>query len=272
MGGNMNFPVQTVIFYIQVILVSPCLGSFLCLCVDRFVRGLSPVSPRSHCPECGYQLSFLDLMPIFGYWILGGRCRKCKSPITMREPIFELAALALALHLLIVFGSSWLFWGMAFFTAVYMFLSGVDVELSILPNLGTLGVFCLAIPFAIFGLGLPWWDSLGGAFAGSGLLWGGSRIFRKMRKAEGFGFGDVKLMLSLGSMVGLKGIPVLLLASSGLAFLLMVIVWFGERRGKFRSLRKEAIPFAPFLCSGWFLTILLQTEHVDILRRFCVWY
>src|SRR5437660_121546 len=90
------------------------IGSFLNVCVFRLPRDLSVVQPRSFCPGCAIaaeeggldfeiattqaRLPWYDLVPVVSYAVLGGRCRRCKTPISVRYPIVELAtAVAFAL-------------------------------------------------------------------------------------------------------------------------------------------------------------------------------
>jgi prepilin signal peptidase PulO-like enzyme (type II secretory pathway) len=74
------------------VLVALLLGSFINLAVDRVPRGESIVRPRSHCRTCGRVLNVLDLIPVAGYLIRGGRCSTCQAPIGASAPIVEAAA------------------------------------------------------------------------------------------------------------------------------------------------------------------------------------
>jgi prepilin signal peptidase PulO-like enzyme (type II secretory pathway) len=70
-------------------LVGLMLGSFINLVADRLPRGESIVTPRSHCRACGRQLNTVDLLPVVGYLVRGGRCASCASPIGIAAPIVE---------------------------------------------------------------------------------------------------------------------------------------------------------------------------------------
>lgn len=77
------------------------IGSFINLAADRLPRGESVVRPRSHCRACGRVLNFVDLVPVAGYAIRGGRCAGCRTPIGVSSPLVELGAgLCMALPLL----------------------------------------------------------------------------------------------------------------------------------------------------------------------------
>ena len=77
--------------YICVFLFGIVIGSFLNVCILRIPEGESIVTDRSHCMNCGYQLKWYDLVPLFSYLFLGGKCRKCKNHISMQYPLVEAA-------------------------------------------------------------------------------------------------------------------------------------------------------------------------------------
>jgi prepilin signal peptidase PulO-like enzyme (type II secretory pathway) len=71
------------------ILVGLLVGSFINLAADRLPRGESIVSPRSHCRSCGRELNVVDLLPVVGYAIRGGRCATCRTAIGASAPLVE---------------------------------------------------------------------------------------------------------------------------------------------------------------------------------------
>lgn len=71
------------------VLVGLLVGSFINMAADRLPRGESIVRPRSHCRACGRELNVVDLIPVFGYAIRGGRCATCKTPIGASAPLVE---------------------------------------------------------------------------------------------------------------------------------------------------------------------------------------
>ena len=80
------------------------LGSFINLAGDRLPRGESVVSPRSHCRACGRQLNFVDLLPVAGYVLRGGRCATCRTPIGASAPAVEAISGACMLLAITAFG------------------------------------------------------------------------------------------------------------------------------------------------------------------------
>lgn len=77
----------TILLYIVIFLYGIVIGSFLnALIIIRIPKKKNIVTTRSHCMNCGYQLRWYDLVPLFSYLALGGRCRKCKAHILRSVP------------------------------------------------------------------------------------------------------------------------------------------------------------------------------------------
>jgi prepilin signal peptidase PulO-like enzyme (type II secretory pathway) len=89
------------------VLVALFVGSFVNLAADRLPRGESIVKPRSHCRGCGRVLNVVDLIPILGYVLRGGRCASCGAPIGVFSPVVEALCGAVTLAALARFGLPW---------------------------------------------------------------------------------------------------------------------------------------------------------------------
>jgi leader peptidase (prepilin peptidase)/N-methyltransferase len=96
---------------ITVVLVGLAVGSFLNVCIDRLPAGQSLLTPRSHCPACGVPLATRDLVPVFSFLLLRGRCRHCSAPIPPRVLLVE-AGTAVSLFAL------WARWGVSLVAAL----------------------------------------------------------------------------------------------------------------------------------------------------------
>jgi len=95
----MQLVVPLLIAYL--VLVGLFLGSFINLAADRIPRGESVVRPASHCRACGRRLNWIDLLPVVGYFIRGGRCASCGTPIGLAAPVIEaISGLLLAIPLI----------------------------------------------------------------------------------------------------------------------------------------------------------------------------
>jgi leader peptidase (prepilin peptidase)/N-methyltransferase len=240
-------------------LLGAAMGSFLNVVADRLPASKSIVSPSSHCPECQQRLSAKDVIPIFSYLQLKGRCRYCGITIPMRLFWVELGTAALFAFLYWHYGLNWELAMVAFYCCVFIPLLVIDFEHNILPNkivyTGMIVALVVAILGSIFGFepksvtdsGFRLWivDAAIGGGIGFGLLLIPALVYR-----GGMGWGDVKLAGLIGLVTGFPLVFVamfLAIVSGGLvaAFLLLF-----KLKG-----RKEAIPFGPFLCLATMATL-----------------
>jgi len=93
-----------VVFTVYFGLAGLVLGSFINLAADRIPRGESLVSPGSHCRSCGRRLNIVDLVPVAGYLVRGGRCATCRTPIGVSAPVIEAVSAAIMLGPILAFG------------------------------------------------------------------------------------------------------------------------------------------------------------------------
>ncbi|MBN1569354.1 MAG: prepilin peptidase [Acidobacteria bacterium] len=201
------------------------IGSFLNVCIYRIPLGKSIVFPGSGCPHCGKSIRFYDNIPIISYLLLLGRCRFCRERISVQYPMVEL----LTAVVFYACGKTWNFQSPTYvntlFLAVIIILIFTDYHHQILPNVLTLpGIFAgillssfqtplfysdvLSVPAAStlwpqnpMAL-LPWIGSLIGAIIGGGSLYIVAWVYEKLRKREGLGMGDVKMMAMIGAFLG----------------------------------------------------------------------
>ena len=113
-------------------------GSFLNVCIHRIPSGASVANPPSRCPGCGYQLRWFDNIPVVSYIMLGGRCRQCRAPISLRYPIVELLTMAVFLLHWWMFGWTPLMAVRLAFACAMIVLFAIDLEHHLLPNVITL--------------------------------------------------------------------------------------------------------------------------------------
>ena len=78
-----------ILMTIFIFLFGIVIGSFLNVCIYRIPKGEDIVKTSSHCMSCGYQLRWYDLIPLFSYIFLRGKCRKCGVKLSMQYPIVE---------------------------------------------------------------------------------------------------------------------------------------------------------------------------------------
>jgi leader peptidase (prepilin peptidase)/N-methyltransferase len=207
------------------------IGSFLNVCIYRIPLGKSVVFPGSSCPGCSKSIRFYDNIPVISFLLLRGKCRSCKTPISFQYPLVEL----LTGSLFFACAKAWHFdsptYVNSLFLSILIILIFTDYHHQILPNIltipGTIAGILLS-PFQRPPAGqlssyysdklsvmtaellypsnpevsLPWVGSILGALIGGGVLLMVGLGYAKLRKREGLGMGDVKMMAMVGAFMG----------------------------------------------------------------------
>lgn len=231
-----------------------CAGSFLNLVSDRLPRRQTIVWLPSSCPACGTRLRTGDLVPLLSFICLAGRCRYCRERIARRYPLVELTTGALFMVAARKFGFGAQVIGPWIFLSILLVITLIDLKHNRIPNIlvGSglgLGLF-FRLPFLPFSVFNPvptggWLGALWGLLAGGGVM-----LLVFITSRGGMGGGDVKLTGMLGLWLGLAGIILTML----LAFITGALAGMGLILTGRRSF-KDALPFAPFLCSGALLAL-----------------
>jgi leader peptidase (prepilin peptidase) / N-methyltransferase len=217
------------------------IGSFLNVCIHRLPRQASIVSPASSCPHCGYVLRWFDNIPVVSYALLAGRCRQCRTPISIRYPIVELLTMAVFVGHYLVFGWDIILVPRLFFASILIALFAIDLEHHLLPNVITLPGIAVGLAFsAMLPPGLT--DALIGTLVGGGILWLIGEAYYRYSGQEGMGGGDVKMLAMIGAFLGWKLVILTLVLSSLLGSLIGVIVIVVRQGGM-----KYALPYGTFL-------------------------
>jgi leader peptidase (prepilin peptidase)/N-methyltransferase len=216
-------------------------GSFLNVCIYRLPRAESLAFPASHCPACGRPLSWFENVPVFGYLWLRGRCRTCRAAIGPMYPIVEIATAILFVAAYKYFGLSLLMVSRLGFACAMLVLFVIDLQHRILPNVITLPG--IVIGFILSVATEPGWvASLIGLLAGGGVLLLIAEAYYRIRKEEGLGMGDVKMLAMIGAFLGWKlMLLTLVLASFAGSVIGVAMMAFG------RGGMKYALPFGTFL-------------------------
>jgi leader peptidase (prepilin peptidase) / N-methyltransferase len=238
-------------------------GSFLNVCIHRWPRGRSVVRPRSHCVRCRKMIPWYDNIPLFSYLWLGGRCRFCKRPISLRYPTVELLTGLLFFYFVRTLGPTLLALKMCVFSAILMALIFTDLEKRLLPDELTLGGTLIGLVFAafvavpdftaqavlwLFGIeigGRAQWlaEAAFGSLLPAGFLWLGGWIYEKVRHREGLGLGDVKLIAVVGAFLGLRNALLALVIGSVIGS----IVGYGYIKATHKDASSYPLPFGAFL-------------------------
>ena len=220
-------------------------GSFLNVVIHRLPRDESLVRPGSHCPACGASIRPLENVPLLSWIALGGRCRACRAPISVRYPAVELANGVLwAASFRRAPGWADFAAGAIFFSAS-LALAWIDYDFQILPD-------AITIPTLAAGLALSFLThapgprrAVLGALVGGGGLWLLGWLWSRLRKVDAMGLGDVKMLAMIGAFVGPAGVLAAVFFASILGSLAGLLL-IAARRGNLRS----ALPFGVFLAIG----------------------
>jgi leader peptidase (prepilin peptidase) / N-methyltransferase len=207
--------------------------------------------PRSRCPSCKQAITALENIPIISYIFLSGRCRHCRSPISIRYPLIELLSAALALIIAFKFGVS-LQTGLAvIFTWVLICLTMIDIDTQLLPDSITLPLLWLALFASLFNVFVDPETAIIGALAGYLSLWCVFWLFKLITGKEGMGYGDFKLLAAIGALLGWQLLPLVIILSAfvGAVIGLSMIVFNGQSK-------HQAIPFGPYLSIAAFIALI----------------
>lgn len=245
---------------ILVFIFGAAVGSFLNVCIYRLPAKTSIVKPSSRCPNCGHPIRYRDNLPIISFILLGGKCRDCKSRISLRYPLVELITAALALILFIKFNLSLTFLVFFVFTAVLIVITFIDLDHQIIPDILTLPGIPLFFLAAVFIVKVPWLEALIGLLVGGGVLFIIAFVYELISKREGMGGGDIKLLAMIGGFLGWKSLVFILLFSSLTGAIIGIAVMTIKKQDM-----KYAIPFGPFLSAAAIAYIFWGTEFMRFL-------
>lgn len=250
-------------------------GSFANVLIWRVPRAESIVSPGSHCPHCGHAVRWYDNIPVASWLLLRGRCRDCTQPIPWRYPLVEVASGVLWV-------TAYWRWGLApelplaiVFFYLLLVLTAIDLDTRRLPTplvwaiAASAGASIVAslLSGLHFGpiIGVDSSGLLSNPLASGGLgfvLGGGASVaiaflYSAIRKADGLGFGDVRLLGAMGLVLG----PYVLLAyalANILGLFGAIPALIAARKGGQASLPNApvAIPFGPYLAAAGIITAM----------------
>ena len=241
---------QTLPIYILIFLYGLLIGSFLNVVIYRVPEKQNIVTIRSHCMSCGYELKWYDLVPLFSYLVLGGKCRKCKERISVQYPLIEVLNGALYV---IVFAK----WGLSVDSLLYCLLFSALIALSVIDfrtyeiPLGINGcILLLGVLQVVFHFAL-WKDYLIGFLAVSLPLY----LLFQITKGRGIGGADVKLMAVCGLVIGWHNII--------LAFFLGCIIGSIVHVLRMRfSGAENVLAMGPYLSLGVIIAALYGQEMI----------
>jgi len=217
-------------------------GSFLNVLIYRVPRRMSIVSPGSACPSCGTSIRWYQNVPLLSWIMLRGRCSQCRTRISIRYPLVELAGGVIGVLTVARYGVGLVGLEVAVFAWISLALGLIDLEHQILPDVMT-------YPSIVFGLVCAWFggltsfpDAVLGAAVGAAVPTLVIVIYKLWRGIDGMGWGDVKYLAAIGAVVGLQDCLWVLVVAAVLGALVgLGLIISGRGSGR------TALPFGTFL-------------------------
>ncbi len=218
-------------------------GSFLNVVILRLPKEDASIAfPASHCPKCEHPLAWYENIPVLSYIVQLGKCRHCKTSISLQYPIVELLMAILTAALVNRFGLSIAAAGYFIFTAALLVIIYIDIHLQIIPDSISLPGIVLGFLFSFINPYVNWLDSLIGLAAGGGVLYAVALLYFLWRRQDGMGGGDIKLLAMLGAFLGWQSLPFIFFASSLSGSVIGILAMRVQKKGG-----QTRIPFGPFL-------------------------
>ncbi len=270
-----------IFFYFLIFVFGLIVGSFLNCVIFRLEKNESFLKGRSYCPFCRHSLNFLDLVPLFSFLFLKGRCRYCQKPISWQYFLVETATGLIFLLIFIFFGplnmefsgqtilSLIYYWTIASFLIVIFVY---DLRHYIIPDKAIYPAIIIAFIFrffevlsfnhwnlpAIFNFRATYFEPMFFPILSAVLASGFFLAIVLVSKGQWMGVGDIKLAFLMGLMLGWPNILIALF----LAFFIGALV------GVFLILKnkktfKSEIPFGPFLILGTFIALFFGSQIID---------
>ena len=241
-------------------LLGAIIGSFLNVVIYRLPLKESLLLPASHCPNCGNPVRPYDNIPIVSWLVLRGKCRDCKSGISVRYPLVEALTGVLFLGCFLYFDFSWSLPVAWFFVAVLVAVAFIDFDHKIIPAKIVLpaAVICLAVSISMNPQN--WWKYLVASFGGAAFVF----AFIMLWPGGGMGMGDFYMALFMGAFLGST-----VIVAFFTAFLFGSIVGLTLIALK-KATRKSKIPFGPYLAAGslvaMFVGQFLLHSYINIIN------
>jgi leader peptidase (prepilin peptidase) / N-methyltransferase len=260
--------IHMLIYYILVGLLGLLIGSFLNVCIYRIPIDKSIISPPSSCGSCGKRLSALDLVPVFSYLFLRGKCRHCGVKFSSRYAFVELITSIVFVVLFYKYNSDiWTFIFYTFFMSVLLVVFFIDLDHKIIPYRLVIAALVGGITVFIYNIfnnmeiysDDKWWNPLVGMISGSGFLFLVALIGLYVYKTDdAMGMGDVNIFAPIGLFLGWRLTLLTLFMAVVIAGIISLFLIIFKIKG-----RKDGIPFGPFIVTAVFISFLVGNNILD---------
>ena len=250
--------------FLFVIILGGLWGSFANVCIYRLPLDKGVVSGRSYCPKCKKQITWKDNIPIISYYLLSGKCRKCKKKISPQYVLVEFLSILFFTIIYSLYGITLTTLLLIILSLSFIIIFFIDLKHFIIPNEITFSMMALGF-IKSFDPNLNsmfpnYIHSLIGGLFGYGIIWSIIYFYKQIKKKDGMGLGDAKLFAVIGFWFGWISIPFIIFLSSIIA-LVYVLPDLLKNSKKMSS----QIPFGPFIIIGTIFYLVFQDYFVQLL-------
>ena len=238
-------------------------GSFANVCVYRLPLKRGVVKGRSFCPKCKKKILWYENIPILSYFLLGGKCSKCKKKISTQYLIVEAISIISFLIIYYLFGISLTTILLIILFLSFLIIFFIDLKHYIIPDILTFPMMALGF-FKSFDPNLSpifpnYINSLLGGIIGYGIIWLLIIFYKKIRNKEGMGLGDAKLLAVIGFWFGWISIPFVIFLSSVIALIIVI----PDLLKKSKKLTSQ-IPFGPYIIIATIIFIVFKDTFLSL--------
>ena len=250
--------------YLFVIILGGLWGSFANVCIYRLPLDKGVVSGRSYCPKCKKQITWKDNIPIISYFLLNGKCRKCKKPISSQYALVEFLSILFFIIIYFLYGITLTTLLLMVLSLSFIIIFFIDLKHFIIPNEITFSMMALGFIKSfdpnLNSLFPNYINSLIGGLLGYGIIWSIIYFYKQVRKKEGMGLGDAKLFGVIGFWFGWLAIPFIIFLSSIIALLSVVPSLLKNSRTM-----SSQIPFGPYIIIGTLIYLFFENSFKSLL-------
>ena len=250
--------------YIFVLVLGALWGSFANVCIYRLPLEKGVVSGRSFCPKCNNLIIWKDNIPVISFLFLKGKCRNCNKKISSQYLLVEIISILLFIIIYRLYGISFTTLLLIVLGLSFLIIFFIDFKHYIIPNLLTFSMMSLGFVKSFLPNLHPMFpnylNSLIGGIFGYGIIWSIIFFYKQIRKKEGMGLGDAKLLSAVGFWFGWFSIPFVIFLSSIIA-LLSVAPSLINKSKKFSS----QIPFGPYIIIGTLIYLIFESNIRSII-------
>jgi leader peptidase (prepilin peptidase)/N-methyltransferase len=250
--------------FILVIILGALWGSFANVCIYRLPQDKGVVSGRSYCPKCKKKIVWYDNIPLISYFLLGGKCRKCKKKISGQYALVEFISILSFVSIYYLYGITLTTVLLMILILSFIIIFFIDLKHFIIPNVLTFSMMALGF-IKSFDPNLNsifpnYINSLIGGLLGYGIIWSIIFFYKQIRKKEGMGLGDAKLFAVIGFWFGWYAIPFVIFLSSSIALIIVI----PDLLKKSKKLSSQ-IPFGPYIIIATIIFFIFKDNFLSIL-------